>query len=650
MKPFLLVDAHGSRLSLQFLSYINDDKHKWSVCIGVPYGTYLWQVADAEQLNGELTRLFTIAKEKLLRKKTHHGLAPSITRTDVMPMFAGAWKQSFGDVKMNLKAMSARGWSVLNYALLDHPEVTKSMTVDDMKAEYQEVFGKYHGEEMPSNKNLELQLTSSNLTSSIAPTTTGQVSVRADDLNFSRGMGKRVIDDITTGNMAIQSRATVRKRAKLLDESSEVFKKSKALMLDNPTGGKLVTHNCYRLNEELRDGVVRREAIKNIEVCKAKVKKFDEYIEYAEKVKTLVRDSPNIRDYDASQLGILIVFLRPKQIGYAKSLKKGEDIGVLRDRATQLWLKAQAGGFPSAPPQPTEIQREAVRVYFENKRRAEEEEMMRKEKEDAPEEMQEGSPDDYGTLDGTTLELVLPKGFMSVPASNDASEVSAVVPGIPPMKQIAEEEETPEENILPTQSTIMAEEEETPEENILPTQSTNVEENDNVEVDQGVLSKSKKTSKYLGRRVTKVFNDSNGVARPFKGIVESYDTQRRVFLMRYDDDDSEEMTIRNVFHILDSQIFDDDTCEEAPSVEEDAQETTPVEDHGSNTEKKGVSTLSESSGKRNEPVAGEDGSNTEKKGVSTLSESLGKRNEPVAGEVIGRRGARKRRKRERTDC
>lgn len=81
---------------------------------------FLWQVADSEQLNGELTRLFTIAKENLLRKKTHHGLAPSITRTDVMPMFAGAWKQSFGDVKMNLKAMSARGWSVLNYALLDH--------------------------------------------------------------------------------------------------------------------------------------------------------------------------------------------------------------------------------------------------------------------------------------------------------------------------------------------------------------------------------------------------------------------------------------------------------------------------------------------------------------------------------------------------
>jgi len=42
-------------------------------------------------------------------------------------------------------------------------------------------------------------------------------------------------------------------------------------------------------------------------------------------------------------------------------------------------------------------------MYFKNKRRAKEEERRRKEKEDAPEEMQEGSPDDYGSLDGTTL-------------------------------------------------------------------------------------------------------------------------------------------------------------------------------------------------------------------------------------------------------
>ena len=33
--PFLLLDAHGSRLTLEFLRYVNEPSHKWCVCIGV---------------------------------------------------------------------------------------------------------------------------------------------------------------------------------------------------------------------------------------------------------------------------------------------------------------------------------------------------------------------------------------------------------------------------------------------------------------------------------------------------------------------------------------------------------------------------------------------------------------------------------------
>ena len=51
VKPFLLVDAHQSRLSLEFLQYVNNKEHSWSVCIGVLYGTYKWQVAGSEELN-----------------------------------------------------------------------------------------------------------------------------------------------------------------------------------------------------------------------------------------------------------------------------------------------------------------------------------------------------------------------------------------------------------------------------------------------------------------------------------------------------------------------------------------------------------------------------------------------------------------------
>jgi hypothetical protein len=52
LKPFLLLDGHGSRLELPFLKYVNDHGHPWVVCIGVPYGTSYWQVGDSSEQNG----------------------------------------------------------------------------------------------------------------------------------------------------------------------------------------------------------------------------------------------------------------------------------------------------------------------------------------------------------------------------------------------------------------------------------------------------------------------------------------------------------------------------------------------------------------------------------------------------------------------
>jgi hypothetical protein len=50
--PFLLINGHHSRMGLSFLDYITDKEHEWCVCIGVPYGTHLWQTADSSELNG----------------------------------------------------------------------------------------------------------------------------------------------------------------------------------------------------------------------------------------------------------------------------------------------------------------------------------------------------------------------------------------------------------------------------------------------------------------------------------------------------------------------------------------------------------------------------------------------------------------------
>ena len=78
MKPFLLVDAHASQFSPEFLKYITTESYPWAVCIGVPYGTHLWQVAAFKELNGEPNRLVTCNKEGLLQKKSRHDMDPSI--------------------------------------------------------------------------------------------------------------------------------------------------------------------------------------------------------------------------------------------------------------------------------------------------------------------------------------------------------------------------------------------------------------------------------------------------------------------------------------------------------------------------------------------------------------------------------------------
>lgn len=47
IQPVVILDGHQSRFKLPFLQYITADETRWRCCIGVPYGTALWQVNDA---------------------------------------------------------------------------------------------------------------------------------------------------------------------------------------------------------------------------------------------------------------------------------------------------------------------------------------------------------------------------------------------------------------------------------------------------------------------------------------------------------------------------------------------------------------------------------------------------------------------------
>jgi len=80
--PFLLLDGHQSRMMLLFLRYVNNEVTKWTAAIGVPYGTHVWQVADASELNGAFKMSLTKAKRDYVAINRLTSLGP----TDIIPL------------------------------------------------------------------------------------------------------------------------------------------------------------------------------------------------------------------------------------------------------------------------------------------------------------------------------------------------------------------------------------------------------------------------------------------------------------------------------------------------------------------------------------------------------------------------------------
>jgi len=131
VKPFLLLDGHGSRFELPFLSYVNDESHPWVVCIGVPYGTSYWQVGDSTEQNGSYKMAITKAKTELVLKKQRCCWGNARVETyEIVIVVNAAWEKSFARVEQNKKAIAARGWHPLTRNLLDHPEIAETKEND----------------------------------------------------------------------------------------------------------------------------------------------------------------------------------------------------------------------------------------------------------------------------------------------------------------------------------------------------------------------------------------------------------------------------------------------------------------------------------------------------------------------------------------
>jgi hypothetical protein len=107
IKPLFLLDGHGSRFELPFLQYVNNPEHEWVVCIGVPYGTLYWQVADSSEQIGSYKMALTTAKKESVKKKQRACFQNARIKTyEIVIIINEAWKHCFSRVEYSKKAIT----------------------------------------------------------------------------------------------------------------------------------------------------------------------------------------------------------------------------------------------------------------------------------------------------------------------------------------------------------------------------------------------------------------------------------------------------------------------------------------------------------------------------------------------------------------
>ena len=201
VKPFLLLDGHGSRLELPFLKYVNTEAHQWVVCIGVPYGTSYWQVGDSPEQNGCYKMALTSEKAALVLKKQRHCLPnPRVETYEIVIIVNLAWQRSFARVAYNKDAIAARGWGPLTRNLLDHPEILATKEADHVPQQIEE-------QDEPTDSQ-----------NSIVST-----------LNFGSGLSNTVMVDILQNIDRDNIRAQIRQNQEAGKQALEVLKQCKKL-------------------------------------------------------------------------------------------------------------------------------------------------------------------------------------------------------------------------------------------------------------------------------------------------------------------------------------------------------------------------------------------------------------------------------------
>jgi hypothetical protein len=118
------------------LRYISSNETKWTVCVGVPYGTHLWQVGDSAEQIRAFKMASIKAKQKIINEKAKLHLPCKVERHDIVGLVHRSWNESFAKVESNKHAIRNRGWGPLNSKILDHPELQQQKKRSIVDAAY----------------------------------------------------------------------------------------------------------------------------------------------------------------------------------------------------------------------------------------------------------------------------------------------------------------------------------------------------------------------------------------------------------------------------------------------------------------------------------------------------------------------------------
>ena len=233
--PFMLLDGHQSRFDLEFLRYINTYPHRWNVCIGVPYGTAIWQVGDSSEQNGKFKINITEVKAMILQTRIDQlNHAIQLMRTDIIPIVNGSYSSSFGNVKTNKKALCDRGWFPFNRNLLLNSTIRATILAEQLEEELQS--GLFPSIRCSTIKSDNTHHDVLNDTSTISTTSNNDVSY-VGGLNFNDGIAHYCATTIMTATDRQKARSTAYK----LKQQGDTLRQRLLKVNTKMTAGKLVS-------------------------------------------------------------------------------------------------------------------------------------------------------------------------------------------------------------------------------------------------------------------------------------------------------------------------------------------------------------------------------------------------------------------------